>query len=151
MSNKLNSNLVWPIAFATAILGVAATYLTANLGTKVAAGACFAVFAIGGFLASFLTQAGKGKAIGAMVVASLITAVGYFVVIKMIVANAADASAAASTASATTKAVASGAMNAVGSVMGVIISIAILADTMVAGIGGALVGAKSKRKALSAG
>lgn len=139
---KLNSNLVWLFALTTVIVAMVGGYLTQSLGTKISAGVFFGVFIGGGFIATLLTQASKGKAIGAFSVASILTAIGYFVVIKMVVSGAtAAASAGASGASA---AAASAAAGAVGSVMGIFVAVMILVATLVAGITGVLAGSKGR-------
>jgi hypothetical protein len=139
-TGKLNSNLVWLFALGAILLGVGGGYVTSGMGTKVSTAVFLGVFSIAGFCAAYLTQAGTGKAIGAMVLAAVGTAVIYYFVISAITAKAVDVAAMGQGGDA------GGVM---GSFFGGFAAVIVLLETLVAGIAGALVGRKAKAGGLA--
>ena len=140
---KLNGNLVWAFAFGALGLGIAGAWLTANMGNKVSIGVYFGVFAAAGFLSVFLTRAKAGIGVLAFVVAAVASAAIYYFLVSSIMGEATSTMTAAA-GGGENEAKTLG--NAMGTTMGLFAAGIIFIDTLVAGIGGCIFGAKQRKK-----
>jgi hypothetical protein len=142
-SNKLSPNTIWLFAFGSIIAGIGVSYATMGLGQKVTAALYFAIVAAGGFLGMYLSSAKMRVAVLAFLLGSVVAAAGYYMLIKHMI-------------SATTSIVSDGlggdhsegvkVGNALGGFMGLFTAIIVFLETIVAGIGGAFAGWKSRGK-----
>jgi hypothetical protein len=140
---KLNGNLVWAFALGAIVLGIAAAWLTAGMGNKVSAAVYFGVFAAAGFLSVFLTRSKTGVGVLAFGVAAVASGLIYYFIVSSIISGATAEMATAVGGAADD---ASKAGSVMGSTMGLFAAGLIFLDTLVAGIGGCLVGAKQRRR-----
>jgi hypothetical protein len=144
MSNtKLSPHTTWLFAAASVLAGIGISFAVAGFGQKVAAAAYFAIVAIGGFASTFLTRARIRTAVLAFLTIGALAAVAYFFLVDAIFRT---------TTVAMTDAVSGGAAHAQGVEMGgffgrffgIIVAVVVFLETIVAGIGGAVAGAKSR-------
>jgi hypothetical protein len=124
MTNKLSKHMTWLFAFGSIAAGIGSSYALAGAGQKVVAAVYFAIVAIGGFASTYLTKAKLGGAIASFLVGSGIAAVAYFALVQSIFAGSG--------------------LDKFGSLLGVIIAVVVFFETIIAGIGGAVAGAKSR-------
>lgn len=141
----------FPTAFAGLLglvavaLAVGSGYATAGMGQTIGLAIFFAIFAAAGFAASFATKAGKGTAILVMIVAALITGGVYYGIVSSTMAEATETLSAGVGAQGDEASEAGGIM---GAFFGIVVAIVAMADALVAGIGGAIAGAKVKAQLL---
>ena len=140
---KLNGNLVWAFAFGAILLGIAGGWLTANMGKGVSTAVYFGVFAAAGFLAVFLTRSKTGVGVLAFGIAALVSGGVYYVLVSTIFAQVTTTMGAAAGAGVQDAHMAGSAM---GTTVGLFAAGLIFLDTLVAGIGGCLVGAKQRKR-----
>jgi hypothetical protein len=140
---RLNGNLVWAFALGAIVLGIAGAWLTANMGNKVSAGVYFGVFAAAGFLSVFLTRSKTGMGVLAFVVAAVASAGIYYFLVSSILSEATTTMAAAAGGA---QGDAQMAGNVMGTTMGLFAAGLIFLDTLIAGIGGCIFGAKQRKK-----
>ncbi|MEM9069924.1 MAG: hypothetical protein AAGE52_15535 [Myxococcota bacterium] len=136
---SLNKNFVWLFAVAALGLSIASGFVTSGMGGTIASAVYFGIFAVSGFLAMALTQAGTGMGVVAFLVASLSSAAGYYFVI----ASATQEATSALGANAEATGVA-------GAFIGGFFAVIILIGTLVAGISGVVAGGRFRKKALAA-
>ena len=129
MTNKLSKHTTWLFAFGSIAAGIASSYALAGLGQKVTAAVYFAIVAIGGFGSTYMTRAKTGGAVAAFLVGAGAAAVAYFVLVNSIFTAAGGGSEAG---------------NTLGTIFGIFIAAVVFLETIVAGIGGAVAGAKSR-------
>jgi hypothetical protein len=142
-SQKLPANTVWLFALAAAVLAVGSSFLTTKLPWHVAQGIYFGIFAVGGFLATYLTRSGTGRGVLAFLAGSAAVATLYF----LVVAQAVDAATASATVLAddATRAEAAEASATMGTIMGGFVAAVSFLATAIAGIGGCVAGSRFKR------
>lgn len=142
MSNqKLSSHLVWVFALGSVAAGIGASYAASGLGQKAAAAIYFALVAVGGFTATYMTQARVRGAVAAFLTVGAIAAVTYFFLVNSMVATATTAVAdAASGGQAHEQSAQAGAT--FGKFFGIIVAVVVFLETIVAGITGAVIGDK---------
>lgn len=143
---KLNGNLVWVFAAGAIVLGIAAAWVTASMSNKVSAAVYFGVFAGAGFLSVFLTKSKTGVGVIAFVVAAAASALIYYIIVMSAFAEATTTMVTA--AGAAEEAGKAGA--AMGTTMGLFAAGIIFLDTLIAGIGGCIVGAKQRKRMVGA-
>jgi hypothetical protein len=142
-SSKLSPHMTWLFAFGSIAAGIATSYALSGLGQKVTAAVYFAIVAIGGFLSTYLTRARVRGAVLTFLVGAVTAAGAYFLLIDHIVATA------TSTINDTlggNHAEGARAGAAMGKTMGMFVAAIVFLETIVAGIGGAFAGAKSRGK-----
>jgi hypothetical protein len=144
MSNqKLSSHMVWVFALGSVAAGIGASYAASGLGQKAAAAIYFALVAIGGFGATYLTKARVRGAVAAFLTVGAIAAVVYFMLVSSIVQQATTTMTdAASAGQAHAQGAQAGAT--FGKMFGVIVAVVVFLETIVAGITGAVIGNKSR-------
>lgn len=142
-SQKLPASTVWLFALGAAALAVGTSFLTTSLPWHVAQGIYFGIFAVAGFLATYLTRAGTGLGVLAFLAGSAAVGALYFIV----VAQAVDAATASATVLAddATRAQTAEASATMGTVMGGFIAAVSFLATAIAGIGGCVAGSRFKR------
>ncbi|MBS1122002.1 MAG: hypothetical protein H6Q90_4230 [Deltaproteobacteria bacterium] len=142
-SSKLSPHTTWLFAFGSIVAGIASSYALSGFGQKVTAGVYFAIVAIGGFASTYATRARTGHAVLAFLTAAAVAAVAYFFLVDAVFRQATTTmSDAVSGGAAHTQGVAAGA--AMGKTFGIFVAVIVFLETIVAGIGGALAGAKSR-------
>ncbi len=142
-TNKLSAHTTWLFALGSIAAAIGTSYAVAGLGQKVSAGVYFAIVAIGGFASTYMTRARLGGAIAAFLVGAAIAAAAYFQLVDHIVAAGVSAvSDATSTGAAHAQGVEAGAT--FGKAFGIFVAVIVFLETIVAGIGGAVAGAKSR-------
>lgn len=140
-TTKLSPSTVWLFAFGSTIAAIGASYAGAGLGQKASAAIYFAVVAIGGFASTYLTRARVRGAVLAFLATAAVAAVAYFFLVDHIFRTATTVIAdAASTGAQHAQNVEAGAK--MGKVFGVFVAVIVFAETIVAGIGGAIAGSK---------
>ena len=142
-SQKLSPHTTWLFAFGSIAAGIASSYALSGLGQKATAAVYFGVVAIGGFASTYLTRARTRGAVLAFFTAAAVAAVAYFFLVDAIFRTSTTAMADTMSAGA---AHAQGAQAGaqMGKVFGVFIAGIVFLETIVAGIGGAIAGAKSR-------
>lgn len=133
---KLPASMTWLFAFGSIAAGIGASYAASGLGQKATAAIYFAIVAIGGFCSTYLTNARTRTAIVAFLLAGAVAAVSYFFLVDAIFHTATSAM------TTDTKAVEAGAK--MGKIFGVFVAVIVFLETLVAGIGGAVAGGKSR-------
>jgi hypothetical protein len=135
---KLPPSTTWLFAFGAIAAGLGTSYAAAGLGQKATAAIYFAIVAIGGFASTYLTRARVRTAVLAFLTAAAVAAVAYFILVDAIVHTATTA------VTATPNAAGAGAK--MGRIMGMFVAGIVFLETIVAGIGGAVAGDKSRGK-----
>ena len=144
-NQKLSSHMVWVFALASVAAGIGASYAAAGLGQKAAAAVYFAVVAIGGFASTYLTAARVRGAVAAFLAVGALAGIAYFFLVDQIFRTATVAlTDAASGGAAHAQGVEAGAT--FGRFFGIVIGAIVFLETIVAGIGGAVVGDKVRGK-----
>src|SRR5438067_1432270 len=87
MTNKLSKHMTWLFAFGSIAAGIGSSYALAGAGQKVVAAVYFAIVAIGGFGATYLTKAKLGGAIASFLVGAGAAAVVYFSLVASLFAG----------------------------------------------------------------
>jgi hypothetical protein len=142
-NQKLSPHTTWLFAFGAVAAGIATSYALAGLGQKVTAAIYFAIVALGGFLSTYLTRARIGGAILAFVAVAAVAAVSYFFLVDSLFRTATTvATDAVSGGTAHAEGLAAGAQ--MGKTFGIFVAVIVFLETVVAGIGGAVAGAKSR-------
>ncbi|MDQ3365168.1 MAG: hypothetical protein M3680_07050 [Myxococcota bacterium] len=140
-TTKLSPHAVWLFAFGATIAGIGASYAASGFGQKAAAAVYFAVIAIGGFGATYLTRARVRGAVLAFLTAAAVAAIAYFFLVNALFRTATTVMTdVASGGSAHQQGVEAGAT--FGTFFGVVVAAVVFLETIVAGIGGAVAGSK---------
>jgi hypothetical protein len=143
---KMNGGFVWLFALGAIVLGIGSAWLTASMSNKISMAVYFGVFAAAGFLAILLTRSKTGVGVLAFFLAAAVSATVYFFIVSAVMADATYTMTSAVGAS-------SGDAQQVGSLMGKaagwFAAAFIFLDTLVAGIGGCLFGAKQRKRLLA--
>ncbi|MCU0675211.1 MAG: hypothetical protein MUE69_20760 [Myxococcota bacterium] len=135
---SLNPNFVWLFALGATLLGVVSGYVTQGASASVASAVYFGIFTASAFGATLLTSSGVGRTVLAFLIASLLSAGGYYFVV-------------ASTTQAATEALGGGeGAGMMGAVMGGFVAGVVLLGTFVAGVTGAVAGGRFRAKLQSA-
>ena len=141
--SKLSPHTIWLFAFGSIAAGIASSYALSGFGQKVTAGVYFAVVAIGGFASTYLTRARIRGAVLAFLTAAAVAAVAYVFLVDALFRTATTTmSDVVSGGQAHAQGVAAGA--AMGKVFGIFVAAVVFLETIVAGIGGAIAGSKSR-------
>jgi hypothetical protein len=135
--------MTWLFAFGSIAAGIGTSYAMSGLGQKVTAAVYFAIVALGGFLSTYLTSARVRGAVLSFLVAAVVAAGAYFFLIEHIVATTTSA-VTDSLGGVHDEGVRAGA--AFGRMFGIMVAAIVFLETIVAGIGGAFAGAKSRGK-----
>lgn len=142
-TNKLSKHTTWLFAFGAVAAAIAASYALSGLGQKASAAIYFGVVAIGGFASTYLTRARVGGAILAFLSAAVVASGAYYVLVdhlfKAVTTTATDL---ASGGAAHAQGVEIGSQ--MGHTFGLFVAAIVFLETIVAGIGGAVAGAKSR-------
>src|SRR3954462_2370606 len=142
-SNKLSPHTTWLFAFGAVAAGIASSFALQGLGQKVTAAVYFAIVAIGGFASTYLTRARVRGAVLAFFAAAAVAAVGYFFLVDHIMQTATQVTTdIVSGGAAHAEGVKAGAM--FGKTFGIFVAVIVFLETIVAGIGGAVAGGKSR-------
>ena len=144
-TDKLSAHTTWLFAFGSIAAGIAASYALSGLGQKVTAAAYFAIVAIGGFASTYMTRAKLGGAIASFLVAAIVAAGAYFMLVDHLFATTVTTMTDLSSGGdvhAHTQGVEAGAT--MGKVFGIFVAVIVFLETIVAGIGGAVAGRKSR-------
>jgi hypothetical protein len=140
---KLSPHTTWLFALGSIAAGIAVSYALSGLGQKVTAAVYFGIVAIGGFLSTYLTRAKTGGAVLSFLAAGVVAAGGYYALVSHFIGGATTAMGdMASAGSAHVQAVEAGAK--MGQTLGIFVAVIVFLETIVAGIGGAIAGAKSR-------
>lgn len=142
-NDKLSKHTTWLFAFGSVAAGIATSYALSGLGQKATAAIYFAIVAIGGFASTYLTKARVGGAVLAFAASALVAAGAYFLLVDHIMSTVTTAATdIASGGTAHAQGVEIGA--SFGRTMGMFVAAIVFLETIVAGIGGAFAGAKSR-------
>ena len=142
-SIKLSAHTSWLFAFGSIAAAIGVSYALSGLGQKASAAIYFAVVASGGFLSTYMTRARLGGAIATFLVGAAIAAFAYFELVQHLMAAGVSAMADVTSAGqAHAEGVEAGAT--MGKMFGIFVAVVIFLETIVAGIGGAIAGAKSR-------
>ncbi len=141
--SKLSRHAVWLFAFGSIAAGIGASYALQGLGQKATAAIYFAIVAVGGFLSTYLTRARTGGAIAAFLVAGAAAGAGYYFLIASLTKTATTVMGDAVSAGAA-HAQMSEAGAQMGQTLGLFIAAIVFLETIVAGIGGAVAGTKTR-------
>ena len=140
---KLSPHTTWLFAFGSIAAGIGASFALSGLGQKVTAAVYFAIVAIGGFLSTYLTSARVRGAVLAFIVAASCAAVAYFFLVDHIFRTATTVMTdAVSGGQAHAQGVQAGAL--FGKTFGIFVAVIVFLESIVAGIGGAVAGGKSR-------
>jgi len=131
MNTKLSPHTSWLFAFGSIAAGIAASYALNGLGQKVTAAVYFAIVAAGGFGATYWTRARVRGAVLSFFTGAGVAAVAYYMLVASLLSTA-------TTAVGGTAQVGS----ELGKTMGIFVAALVFLETIVAGIGGAIAGAK---------
>jgi hypothetical protein len=137
-TQKLAPAFAWLFAAAAVVLGFGSGYLTSGMGWKVSSAVFFGIFFIGGAAATYATRAKTGMAILAFILAAVVVAAAYYLVIAHIASTAANAVGA--------DAQGKQAASTMGNIMGSFVAVIAFIDTLIAGIAGCIVGGKLKNR-----
>jgi len=140
---KLSPHTTWLFAFGSIAAGIATSYALSGLGSKVTAAVYFGLVAIGGFLSTYLTRAKTGGAILSFLVAAVVAAGSYYFLVSHITAQV-TTQMGDMTSAGQAHAQAVDAGSKMGQTFGIFVAIIVFLETIVAGIGGAVAGAKSR-------
>jgi hypothetical protein len=142
MSNetKLSPHTTWLFAFGAVAAGIATSYALSGLGQKVTAAVYFAVVAAGGFASTYLTRARVRGAVLSFLTAATVAAIAYFFLVDSLFSTA--TSVVADAGGAHHQGLEAGAK--LGRTMGIFVAVIVFLETIVAGIGGAVAGDKSR-------
>ena len=142
MSNdtKLSPHTTWLFSFGAVAAGIATSYALSGLGQKVTAAVYFAIVAIGGFASTYLTRARVRGAVLSFVVSAAVAAIAYFFLVDAVFSQATQV--AADVGGQHAQGVAAGAK--LGKTLGMFVAGIVFLETIVAGIGGAIAGDKSR-------
>ncbi len=141
--DKLSPHTTWLFAFGSIAAGLGISYALSGLGQKATAAVYFAIVALGGFAATYLTRARTAGAILSFTVGAAIAAATYFLLVDHLVSAATTVmSDAVSAGQAHQQGVQAGAQ--LGKEMGIFVAVIVFIETLVAGIGGAAAGAKAR-------
>ena len=91
IESKLSPHTTWLFAFGSIAAGIATSYALTGLGQKVTAAVYFGLVAIGGFLSTYLTRARVGGAILAFLTAGVVAAGGYYLLMSHLMGGATTA------------------------------------------------------------
>lgn len=140
---KLSKHTVWLFAFGSVAAAIATTYALSGLGQKATAAIYFAMVAIGGFASTYLTKARVGGAVLAFTATAAVAAGAYYVLVdhmfRVVTSTATDL---VSNGAAHAQGVQAGAQ--FGHTFGIFVAAIVFLETIVAGIGGAIAGGKSR-------
>ncbi|HEY0250124.1 MAG TPA: hypothetical protein VGC41_01315 [Kofleriaceae bacterium] len=142
-TTKLSQHTTWLFAIGSIAAGIGASYALSGLGSKVTAAVYFAIVAVGGFLSTYLTRAKTGGAILSFLVGAIVAAGSYYFLVKGVVASTTTAMGDLSS-SGQAHAQASQAGSQMGQTFGIFVAVIVFLETIVAGIGGAVAGSKSR-------
>ena len=143
--NKLSPHTTWLFAFGSIAAAIGVSYALSGLGTKVIAAVYFGIVAIGGFASTYLTRARIGGAILSFFAGAAVAAVAYYFLVNSLFSTATTAMTdAASLGQAHAQGVEAGAK--MGNIFGIYVAVIVFLETIVAGIGGSIAGAKSRDK-----
>ena len=142
-STKLSPHTTWLFAIGSIAAGIATSYALNGLGQKVTAAVYFAIVAIGGFLSMYLTRARMRGAVLTFLVGAAVAAGAYYFLVEHLVSTTTTA-VTDTLGGDHSEGVKAGA--AMGKMMGVFVAVIVFLETIVAGIGGAFAGAKSRGK-----
>ena len=137
-TQKLSANASWLFVLGSIVAGIGASYALAGSGLVASAGVYFVIVLVGSALATRKTLATAGSTIGRVLVLGIAASIAYFVLIHHAVHAAAVATTDVDAASADK----AGAV--VGSAFGTVVAIATFVETLIAGIVGALIGARGR-------
>jgi hypothetical protein len=126
--NKLSQHTSWLFAFGSIAAGIAVSYALAGLGQKVTAAVYFAIVALGGFGATYLTRARVGGAILTFFVAAAVAGGAYYLLVEELFSAA------------------SSKLSDVGRTMGIFVAAIVFLETLVAGIAGSVAGVAARGK-----
>ncbi|HEY1551936.1 MAG TPA: hypothetical protein VGG28_29120 [Kofleriaceae bacterium] len=135
---KLSASASWLFVLGSIVAGIGASYALAGAGIIASAGAYFVIVLVGAALATRKTLATAGSTIGRVLVLAIAASIAYFVLIHHAVHTAAVSTTDIDAATADK----AGAV--VGSAFGTIVAIATFVETLIAGIIGALIGARGR-------
>jgi hypothetical protein len=142
-TQKLSPHTTWLFAFGSIAAGIGSSYALAGLGQKVTAAVYFAIVAIGGFASTYLTRARTRGAVLAFFTAAAVAAISYFFLVDHLFREATTlATDAVSGGAAHAQGAEAGAM--MGKTFGIFIAAMVFLETIIAGIGGAVAGAKTR-------
>lgn len=143
MSNdtKLSPHTTWLFAFGAVAAGIAVSYALSGLGQKVTAAVYFAIVAIGGFASTYLTRARVRGAVLSFLTAGTVAAGAYYFLVASLFSAATTALGEAGGASHAHVVEASSKM---GNTLGLFVAAIVFLETIIAGIGGAIAGDKSR-------
>jgi hypothetical protein len=142
-STKLSPHTTWLFALGSIATGIAASYALNGLGQKVTAAVYFGIVAIGGFLSTYMTRARVRGAVVAFLSAAAVAAAAYYFLVANVFESATTVMTdAASGGAATSEGAKAGAQ--LGKTMGMFVAAIVFLETIVAGIGGAIAGKKTR-------
>lgn len=140
---KLSPHTAWLFAFGSIAAGIASSYALSGLGQKVTAAVYFAIVAIGGFASTYMTRARVRGAVLTFLTGAAVAAVAYYFLVSSVFTHATTiATDAVSGGAATAEGAKAGA--AMGKTFGIFIGAMVFLETIIAGIGGAVAGAKTR-------
>jgi len=141
--HKLSQHTSWLFAFGSIAAGIAVSYALAGLGQKVTAAVYFAVVALGGFGATYLTRARVGGAILTFLVGAAVAGGAYYVLVDHLFSTATSVmSDAVSGGAAHEQGLQAGAQ--LGKTMGIFVAAIVFLETLVAGIAGSVAGVRAR-------
>ncbi len=140
---KLSKHTTWLFAFGSVAAGIATSYALSGLGQKATAAIYFAIVAIGGFASTYLTKARAGGAILSFLATAVVAAGAYFLLVdhlmSAVTSTAVDITSGGAAHEEGLKVGAS-----FGKTMGMFIAGIVFLETFIAGVAGALAGAKAR-------
>lgn len=139
--SKLSAHTTWLFALGSIAAGIGASYAVAGFGQKASAAVYFALVAIGGFASTYMTRARVRGAVLSFVTGAVLAAIGYFFLVGSLF-EAATSVASNAAGAATAESARAGAT--LGKTMAMFVAVIVFLETIVAGIGGAVAGAKAR-------
>lgn len=134
---SLNPNFVWIFALGATLLGLIGGYATQGMSSSVSSAVYFGVFTVSAFGATLLTSSGIGRAVLAFLVASLLSAGSYYLLVVSMTASVAEG-------------LAGEAGGTFGALMGAFVAAVVLIGSFVASVTGAVAGGRLREKLATA-
>jgi hypothetical protein len=145
LAGKLNRHTVWLFALGAVTLGIAAAFATQGLGPKVTSAVYAGIVGIAGFASTYATQARTRAAVGAFLLAGLIAAIAYYLVVSYVFSTV---------TTAMTDVVSGGQAHEAGKQVGTLFgrffgafaAVVAFLETSIVGIGAAVAGARAREQ-----
>ena len=146
IAGQYNGALVWVFAVGAVLVGLGASWATAGMSSKISAAIYFGVFSLAGFAALYLTRAKTVIGVLAFILAAVASGVFFHIIVSSMISEAVTVTATVAGGPADAGAAMGSTM---GSIMGAFAGVIVGLETLIAGLGGVIVGARQRRRSLA--